>query len=450
MINEDAMNRDKFALISQKGEQISYKNLVEFCDAFNTNFNKRSLLLIRCEVCIEVIMAYVAALRGKVPMMMVESNVECDEIVFQYEPEYIWQNVKLTITEGYKVSWSRGDFVLLKKTNQVCYEINDELALLLSTSGSTGSAKFVRISYKNIEFSTKVVADSLNIQEGNVAIVTLPLAYIYGLSVINTYLYVGATLLIPYVPMIQKSFWDFFKEYAGTFIYGVPYTYEVIRKLNILSRGLTGLKLMAVAGGKISQENERYMLDMSIKYGFDFASMYGQTEATGRISTTFLNRNIDKFGSAGQVISGGRIDIQDDEIIYYGENVAMGYANGYKDLCKGDEWKGVLKTGDVGCIDEDGFVYINGRKKRIAKINGYRLSLDEVEKRLSNSLSISCVCIEKSDRLYVVYEDGEMNVEMMKKELERITHLHKNCFDIKAVSRIPRNSSGKIMYEEIL
>lgn len=446
------MGKNKVALISQEGEKITYGEILGFCNEFNAVFEDRRLLLIKCEICIEVIMAYVAAIRNQIPVMLIENNVDSLKVVDNYQPEYIWQSNKLESVDGYKVIWNNRKYSLLKRINAVSYEINDELALLLSTSGSTGSVKCVRISYENIECSTKAIADSLNIRSEDIAMAMLPLSYVYGLSIINTYLYKGATLLIPSVSMIHRDFWDFFNENGGTSIFGVPYTFEIIKKLNIFGKGLLNLKLAAVAGGKITRDNEEYMVSMSLKYKFDFASMYGQTEATGRISSGFVNRSIEKVGSAGKVLPIGRVEINNEEIVYYGNNVAMGYSNGYVDLIKGDEFNGKLRTGDIGYVDQDGYLYIKGRLKRIAKINGHRISLDEVENIISLRLKQVCACVEKEGKLCVIFENGECNVDktLVLEILQNTINLHKKCFEVKCIENIPRNNIGKIMYEEIL
>ena len=124
--------------------------------------------------------------------------------------------------------------------------------------------------------------------------------------------------------------------------------------------------------------------------GGRFFVMYGQTEATARIAYVPPDRLSEKLGSAGIAIPGGRLSIEPagagtmdgpvtGEVVYEGPNVMLGYATGSGDLALGDELGGVLRTGDIGYLDEDGFLFLVGRSKRIAKVFGLRINLDEVE-----------------------------------------------------------------------
>lgn len=114
--------------------------------------------------------------------------------------------------------------------------------------------------------------------------------------------------------------------------------------------------------------------------------MYGQTEATARMAVLPPERLADKLGSAGLALPGGRLEADDDgEILYHGPNVMMGYADTADDLSRGDDLGGVLRTGDLGRVDPDGFLHITGRLKRMAKIFGIRVNLDDVERMLRGS-----------------------------------------------------------------
>ncbi len=449
---KNTMNGSKAAIVSQDGECVTYNDLMNFCELFAEHISDRMLLLIRCTISSQVIMAYTAAIKNHIPVIMIEQDNDCKSVMEQYAPSYIWQKSEVAAFEGYEQVWDWHGYVLLKRQNIVTYTINKELALLLSTSGSTGSEKFVRISYRNIECNTKAIIDTLRIKDNDIAMAMLPLSYTYGLSVVNTYLYSRATILVSSSTLIHKDFWEFFDKNGGTSIFGVPFTYEIIKKLNVFQRVFSSLKLATTAGGKISAENEQYMLNMSRKYGFNFASMYGLTEATARVSCYFLNEHPEKIGSVGQVVPNGRIEVQNGEIVYYGENVSMGYAVNYKDLHKGDDNKGVLRTGDVGVIDSDGYVYIKGRLKRYAKINGYRIGLDELENMLRIRLGVECGCIETDNIIYVAVQENLQSLAecAVLDELKDITGMHKKCFCVKFVKELPRGKNGKVIYRELL
>lgn len=137
--------------------------------------------------------------------------------------------------------------------------------------------------------------------------------------------------------------------------------------------------------------------------------MYGQCEATARISYLPSEYALTKIGSIGVAIPKGKLNIVNDqkqeikgagkagEILYSGPNVMMGYAENIEDLIQGDVQGDFLLTGDIGYIDRDGFYYIIGRKKRIIKLFGKRVCLDEVENYLKEKYMINCACIEKKE-----------------------------------------------------
>ncbi len=446
------MVEEKYAIISQDGRNITYSEVKWFCAVVSSLINKKKLILVRCKISPQTILMYVAALKCYMPVMMVENERDSSKVIEDYIPEYIWQEAKERYSDDFEIIWDYCDYVLLKRKNSFSYEIHDDLALLLSTSGSTGSSKFVRISYRNIECNTKAIVEALQIKKDDVAMVMLPLSYTYGLSVINTYLYMGATLLVPSVPMIHKEFWDFFIRHGGNVISGVPYSFEIIKRLGIFKKGLSSLRLVTSSGGKLSYELEKYMLDIARRNGFHFASMYGQTEATARISCHFLDENPQKIGSVGKTIVGVNANLHDDEIVCTSSSVALGYAQNYRDLTKGDEWNGILRTGDIGEIDKDGYIYIKGRLKRIAKINGHRMSLDELENFCFSKVKCPCMIVEKDD-IINIYLEGQVNSKVEEdvlKLLVTFTGFHKNYFQIHFVELLPRNKNGKLLYGEIV
>lgn len=192
----------------------------------------------------------------------------------------------------------------------------------------------------------------------------------------------------------QSQFWDFFNKYGGTSIAAVPYTYEMLLKLGFKEWKLDTLRTMTVAGGKIGITEEQYFIEYAKTNRKKFIIMYGQTEATARISYRPWNMAEEKSGSIGIPIPNGRMWLEDTngnvvskpytqgEIIYQGKNVTMGYAYELSDLSKGDERKGILNTGDLGYIDEDNYFYIIGRGDRTVKINGHRIDLKDMEKKI--------------------------------------------------------------------
>ena len=193
------------------------------------------------------------------------------------------------------------------------------------------------------------------------------------------------------ISLIDKAFWVLLKTKEATTFGGVPYVYEMLKKLRFPRMDLPNLKILTQAGGKLSRELSEEFATICEQKGIRFLVMYGQAEAAPRMSYLPSEYAISKAGSIGIAIPGGEFWLVDDngnvipdsdtvgELIYKGDNVTMGYAASCEDLCKGDENGGVLKTGDMAKQDADGFYYIVGRKKRFLKLFGNRVNLDEVE-----------------------------------------------------------------------
>jgi acyl-coenzyme A synthetase/AMP-(fatty) acid ligase len=188
--------------------------------------------------------------------------------------------------------------------------------------------------------------------------------------------------------------------------------------------------------------------------------MYGQTEATARMSYLPFNISQEKFDSIGIPIPGGKFSLKDlhdnneihqsntqGELIYQGPNVSLGYANNINDLAKGDENFGKLNTGDIAYKDENGYYFITGRKKRFIKIYGNRVNLDEIEQFIL-SKNIECACDGVDDKMTIYTTNNDKNEEILNL-LTSILKLNFRAFEIRIISEIPKSSAGKILYTEL-
>ena len=335
------------------------------------------------------------------------------------------------------------------------------MALLLTTSGSTGSPKLVRQSYGNIVANTSSIIEYLKLDATERPITTLPMNYTYGLSIINSHLNCGATLLLTNHSMMQRDFWNFFTEQGATSFVGVPYTYEMLDKLMFFRRKLPSLRTMTQAGGKILPSLHQKFAEYAQRDGKNFVVMYGQCEATARMSYLPPKRALDKIGSMGVVIPGGKftlIDIDGNEItepgvtgelVYEGANVTLGYAECADDLAKGDERHGRLLTGDMAKRDAEGFYYIVGRKKRFLKIFGNRVNLDETERLIKSAFpGIDCACGGVDNKMKIYIADASKADQVQTFVVDK-THLNFSAFEIVPIASIPKNASGKTLYSEL-
>ncbi|TMR06884.1 long-chain fatty acid--CoA ligase [Nonomuraea turkmeniaca] len=319
-----------------------------------------------------------------------------------------------------------------------------DLAVLLATSGSTGNPKLVRLSRQAVLANAQAIATALSITPGEIAPTSLPLHYSYGLSVLNSHLVAGATVMLTEAGLLERSFWTHLDAHRCTSLAAVPYQYEMLRRLRYDRSEHPTIATLTQAGGRLGAE---LVAEFSGKADRFFV-MYGQTEATARIAVMPPDRLADKPGSVGVAVPGGRLDIEEGEVVYHGPNVMMGYAETAADLARGDDLGGVLHTGDLGRLDSDGFLSITGRLKRIAKIFGVRVNLDDVERLLRGSGPVAAT---SGDDRVTVWAEGldAAGCAGLARRLGAELRVHWSGFDVRGVDRLPLLATGKIDYRAL-
>jgi len=450
---------DKTALIFESGDEMSYLKLTSDADELASNIGKRTLVFSICSNNAESIVGHVGFLRNRIVPILINPKIDKElfiALMNTYHPEYIWAPTGFSDGE---VLFSYGHYSLIRTGYSLAINLHPDLALLLTTSGSTGSPKLVRQSYMNIRSNTESIIESLEITGNDRAITTLPLSYSYGLSIIQTHLAVGATIIITEDSIMSRTFWSLFNEQRATTFGGVPYTYEMLKKLKFAQIPLPSLKYITQSGGKLSKELSLEFAETCKEKGFKFIVTYGQSEATGCISYLPWKYSISKAGSIGIPIPHGKISIIDTdgnvitrpntpgELIYYGDNVTLGYAECITDLVKGDENNCQLKTGDIAIFDDDGFYSIVGRKKRFLKIYGNRINLDEVECLLKAN-GFDCVVGGRDDLLRIFITD-KSQLDVVKQFISKKIGLNHLSITSEYIATIPRNEAGKIQYGEL-
>ena len=425
----------------------------------------RSLIFCLCRNDPATVIGYLAAVEAGHAVMLLDSALRADvlaELLARYSPEIVLasrgtgERDAAIVDGGYRPlevglggsSWALSD--------SPGGQLHPDLGVLLPTSGTTGSPKFVRLSNRAVGSNASSIATALAIVAGDRAVSSLPLHYSYGLSVLNSHLASGACVVLTERGPLEQPFWDVVREQRCTSFAGVPYSYQLLERIGFDRFGLPDLKTMTQAGGKLDDARvERFHRLMALRGGRFFV-MYGQTEATARIAvlpSDFLPR---KLGSAGRAIPGGRLEIEvggvtadragaTGEIVYTGPNVMMGYATGRADLEHGDELGGRLHTGDLGYLDEDGCLYISGRTKRISKVSGYRIDLDDVEARLATGGPAAVVGTDEMIVAFCEYGDDD-SLGRLRMELSRTLSLHYQVIQLRRVSALPRLPSGKVDY----
>jgi len=319
-----------------------------------------------------------------------------------------------------------------------------EPAVLLATSGSTGSPKLVRLSHAAVVSNARSIAEALGIGPREVAPTSLPLHYSFGLSVLNSHLVAGGCVVLTDAGLLERSFWAHLDDHRCTSLAAVPYQYEMMRRLRFDPAEHPALTTLTQAGGRLKPE----LVSEFAAKAARFYVMYGQTEATARIAVLPPERLADKPGSVGVAVPGGRLAIEQGEVVYHGPNVMMGYAETAADLAKGDELGGMLRTGDLGRLDDEGFLHITGRVKRIAKIFGVRVSLDDVEHLLRDC---GPVAVTSGDDRVTVWTEGvdATGRSTLARRLGTELRLHWSGFDVRSVDRLPLLTTGKIDYRAL-
>lgn len=461
----DLFPADRPAALDDSGQVLCYGDLAQISMRLASSVPARSVALVLVRNTLGCVAAIVALIKqGVVPILLDASAAQATIALHRdrYQPDVLVLPSELEPLHPDKPCLLRVlDYAVLASDFEASRCLpHPDLALLLSTSGSTGSPKLVRQSQCNVLSNAQAIASYLKIGIGDRPITSLPLHYTYGFSVLSSHLQVGATLLVTDRSVLEKPFWTFLEEAGATSLAGVPYTYQMLKRLGFLRRNPGALRTLTQAGGKLSDGLIREFAEFAARSGIDFYVMYGQTEATARISYVPASRAFEKAGSIGVAIPGGDLYLVDPtggeitatyvsgELGYRGPNVTMGYADQRTDLSKGDERQGNLLTGDLALRDADGYYYITGRLNRMAKLFGKRVSLDDLE-QICLGLVAEVACTGAEDRVTVWITDGQQEGALPGLLAER-TAIHQSTYQVRVVDSLPRTPAGKVDYKLLL
>lgn len=463
--NEFGKYGEKVAAVSSEGISVTYRELETYAKSIGEVIPARSLVFCFCKNVVGSMAGYLSFLYNKIVPLMIDMNIDetlAAQLMDIYQPQYLYVPKELKERySGMDVLFEGYDYCVLKTGYNKVYPLNDDLALLLTTSGSTGSPKLVRQSYKNIQSNAEAIVKYLEIDDTERPVTTLPMNYTYGLSIVNSHVLAGATLLLTTSTIVAKEFWDFMKTNKATSFGGVPYTYEMLKRVRFFRMDLPDLRYMTQAGGKLAPELHKEFAEYAMNKGKKFIVMYGQTEATARMAYLPADKALEKYGSMGIAIPGGRFDLVDvngniitepelvGELVYEGENVTLGYAECGDDLIKGDERNGRLETGDMAKMDKDGFFFIVGRKKRFLKLFGNRINLDEIDRIIKKEYPDLDCASNGTDEMMNIYITDAAYTDKVAALIEERTHINNRAFQVLVIDKIPRNEAGKTLYKEL-
>ncbi|MGA9748140.1 MAG: AMP-binding protein, partial [Nocardioides sp.] len=441
---------DRTALVTDDGP-VSYRDLADRVDGLAAWLGAtRRLVLLAGANDLETVVGYLAALRGGHPVVLVpgDSATNLAAVAEVYDPDVL----------------IAGDGPVERRAG-TRHDLHPDLALLLSTSGSTGSPKLVRLSADNLAANAASIASYLGIRPSDVAATTLPLHYCYGLSVLNSHLAVGATVLLTDLSVVDPCFWDACRTHHVTTFAGVPYTFDLLDRTDFAGLELPSLRYLTQAGGRLAPDRIRGYAELGRSRGWDLFVMYGQTEATARMAYLPPDRALESAGSIGVPVPGGSFRLEAipelpldggnpghdiGELVYSGPNVMLGYATTADDLALGREVH-ELRTGDVARRRDDGLLEIVGRRTRFAKIFGVRVDLDQVERVYAERGHV-VLCADAGDRLVLVADASARSAT--EAELLRVAKEHlglpRGAVQVMVLTDLPRLPSGKPDYRRLV
>ncbi|MFA4895822.1 MULTISPECIES: AMP-binding protein [Microbacterium] len=435
---------DATALIVD-GARLSYAELSDRVAERRDRLGEtRRLVMMSAANALEPIVTYLAALEGGHPVLLVASGDDeasighRESLAARFDPDVIAHD-------------STRDRALEEIRPGSRHRFHPDLALLASTSGSTGSPKLVRLSSENLRSNAAAIAEYLRLGPADRAATTLPLQYCYGLSVVNSHLLAGASLLLTERSVSGEAFWSEAAAHRITSFAGVPYTFELLEAGGFSERSLPSLRYLTQAGGRLAPEAVRRLARLGEERGFDFFVMYGQTEATARMAYLPPQLAESSAGAIGIPIPGGsfRIDSGDGadaepgstgELVYEGPNVMLGYAEAPEEFVLGRTVH-ELRTGDVARLRDDGLYEIVGRMNRFVKVFGLRLDLDRVEHLLAEE-GIVARAASAGERL-LLFSTSERTAESARERAAALLGIPAHVIGAYAVSEFPRTSSGK-------
>ena len=429
--------------ISVGDRSISYGELAQLVGAMAQSFGPaRRLIALEAENTLSSLTVYLAAMASGHPLLILPpgGGQASEALIAAYDPDIVARS-------------GPGDCVLDVLRDKTRHDLHPELALLVSTSGSTGSPKLVRLSGASVQANAAAIAEYLHLRPSDTAATTLPLSYCYGMSVLNSHLLVGASLALTDLSVVDPCFWDLCRSRRVTSFAAVPYTFDLLDRVGFKHMDLPSLRYITQAGGRLAPERVRCYAELGQKRGWDLFVMYGQTEATARMAYLPPDQAVVHPHAIGVPLPGGAFRLEPvpgldaSELVFSGPNVMLGYAERPEDLALGREIT-ELHTGDLARQGPGGLYEIVGRRSRFVKIAGLRIDLGQVERILSD-LGLSAAAAG-SDEMVVAAVEGDHDLALVAKTLAQDLRVPRAAVELHSVPSIPRLANGKPDYPAIL
>ena len=447
-----ADGRDELPFLIDGDETLSYAQLFQSSDDLFSSY-KRGVVAILCGRNRETITAYIGALRHRhIPLLLNNDlpDKQLCNLLSLYKADYLFAPSDRSFHAYAAVSAYHSYTLSEYVTDKTVPAPHSDLAMLIPTSGSTGDPKCVRLSHRNIESCTQSIITYLSLDSQRRAVSLLPLHYSYGLSVLNSIVGARGSYLLSLHSPLTRSFWADIVNFGVTDFSAVPFIFESLKRMRFSEEILSSLKVVTQAGGRLTPSLTSHFQSLFSQHGIRYFTMYGQTEASPRIAYLRPEDAVRKAGSVGKALDIGSVSISSEqrvedegELIYSGPNVCLGYANNRDDLAKGDDFCGVLHTGDLARIDNEGFIFITGRLKRVVKVNGVSVNLDFIQSRLQD-LGYAVYVVGVDDRVYLAVEADEIAPVLNSAKTE--FDFHGTVWQAEQFEAIPRTAAGKPDY----
>jgi acyl-CoA synthetase (AMP-forming)/AMP-acid ligase II len=466
LIDRIRRHRGSRAALLEPGRDLtlSYAELIDRVDdaagRLTATVGGRGLVFLAMEPRVDAVVLYLACLAARMPVALLEPRPgPLERTAGVYAPDALLLPRELEAPSGYRGGepFAGTEYRLWQGERAAPGALHGDLALLLTTSGSTGSPKLVRLSMRNLESNAVAIGEYLGLGPDERAIQSLPSHYSYGLSVLHSHLVAGGSLVLTADSFLRREFWAMVDGQRCTSFAGVPYMYETLQRLRFDPARHPSLRTLTQAGGGLRPDLIAAFHRLGTAAGARFFVMYGQTEATARIAYVPPARLGEKIGAIGIAIPGGALSLAPvegmpgaEELVYSGPNVMMGYAEARQDLALGDVQKGILRTGDLGRVDADGYFSVAGRLARFAKLFGSRISLEDVEREMEASFPVRTAALDGGDRIVLYVEPaGTLSAEVLAAHAARFLGVPPGSIDVRIAASLPLTASGKKNYRAL-
>ena len=473
-------SKDITFIKNEKGESATYEDTLNYCDKLKDVISERCFVLILTKNTIGGVLNYLGCVKNRIVPLLINSITDeklVAGLIKLYKPRYIFVPSEMRDKySNYESVFDEYGYNVFRTDYDEKEELDDNLCMCMTTSGSTGGEKIVRLSYDNIATNTKQEWDFFlqnqkkfgnKFERGDFrTIVSLPICYSFMILVINMTILgggvAGGTILITEKHLFEEEFWKFFFMAKSNALYGIPYHAQMLDKIGFFEKEYPFFSQMVIAGGHLTDELYDKCIKFSERNNSIFGIAYGQCEATAGISQLEYDMVSIKRDSIGKGMPDMKLYLVDDddnvitepnvagELVCEGANVALGYANSRADLAKGDEFKGKIHTGDIAICDEDGYFFIRGRKKRFVKVYGNSVNLDDVDGLIRKKFKdLDCCCIGTDDNI-TIFVDDDKCIDDIVSYIASTLNFNKQVFKVRYTDKILRNDSGKIFYSKMM